>query len=230
MSWDDSKREPVAEDSAAREAAIDHLYMIGFFDEPPRKPSPRDRCACADSPKACAECWCLIRELWCCDLLDNDEACKALNSDSTAVLSTADLRRLFRLDAPVPKKPAPPPLRSPSRPGGNPAYVRAAIAKELAELAVAPRGRRNATLNTVAFKVFGFVKGGHADEAATRAELERIALAIGLEQREIAGARGDGGTLGSAWNAATPREVPAPGVAFTVTEVDRAALAPQGAK
>ena len=87
--------------------------------------------------------------------------------------------------------------------GGNPAYVRAAIGRELATLAAATPGSRNHTLNTSAFNVFGFVKGGHADKQACWAELERIATAIGLHDREI------GATLASAWKASEARQVPA---------------------
>jgi len=88
-------------------------------------------------------------------------------------------------------------------PGGNPAYVRAAIGRELETLAAATPGSRNHTLNMVAFNVFGFVKGGHADKQACWAELERIANAIGLHDREIRG------TLASAWKASEARQVPA---------------------
>jgi len=91
-------------------------------------------------------------------------------------------------------------------PGGNPAYVSAAIGRELATLAAATPGSRNHKLNMVAFNVFGFVKGGHADKAACWAELERIANAIGLDDREIRG------TLASAWKASEARQVPARGV------------------
>jgi hypothetical protein len=86
--------------------------------------------------------------------------------------------------------------------GGNPAYVSAAIGRELATLAAAAPGRRNHTLNKAAFSVFGFVKGGHADEHACRAELERIAATIGLDDREIRA------TVASAWRASEARQVP----------------------
>jgi hypothetical protein len=86
--------------------------------------------------------------------------------------------------------------------GKNPAYVAAAIRGELDRLAAADQGCRNHTLNQVAFAVFGFVKGGHADEAAAHAELVRIAEEIGLGTREIHA------TLRSAWTSASPRDVP----------------------
>jgi hypothetical protein len=91
-----------------------------------------------------------------------------------------------------------------AQPGANPGYVAAAIRRELGRLAGAVEGTRNDTLNRVAFAVFGFVKGGHADEQAARAELERIASVIRLSHNEIQA------TLGSAWTSAVPRDVPAP--------------------
>lgn len=97
-----------------------------------------------------------------------------------------------------------------AQPGGNPAYVAAAIRKELDGLAALPAvpNARNATLNNVALKVFGFVKGGHADKQACWDELKRIGSAIGLTDSEMVGFDGAHGTLGSAWNGATPRQVP----------------------
>ena len=88
-------------------------------------------------------------------------------------------------------------------PGKNPAYVAAAIRRELDHLAEATEGSRNDKLNRAAFSVFGFAKGGHADENAARTELERIASTIGLSHSEIQA------TLRSAWTSAVPREVPA---------------------
>jgi hypothetical protein len=89
-------------------------------------------------------------------------------------------------------------------PGTNPAYVAAAIRDELDRLASTNEGSRNHTLNQVAFAVFGFVKAGHADEAAAHDELVRVAEEIGLGTREIHA------TLRSAWTSASPRDVPAP--------------------
>jgi hypothetical protein len=105
-----------------------------------------------------------------------------------------------------------PPAADVAKPGRNPAYVAKAIRAELEQLAGAREGTRNATLAKVAVAVFEFVKAGHADEAAVRAELERIALAIGLEPAEIAA------TLRHNWNKAQPRDVPAHGGA-RITEV-----------
>jgi hypothetical protein len=104
--------------------------------------------------------------------------------------------------------PAPSPRHVPPRSvrvaaaGANPAYVRAGIQAELEKLANTAPGARNATLNAVAFTVFGFVKGGHADYAALHAELTRIAHAIGLTASETRS------TLNSAWKKATPRLIP----------------------
>ncbi|BBY35882.1 hypothetical protein MMAN_57990 [Mycobacterium mantenii] len=88
-------------------------------------------------------------------------------------------------------------------PGTNPAYVAAAIRKELERLANAREGVRNHTLLAVACNVFEFVKAQHANEAPARAELERIATAVGLEAREIHA------TIESAWRRVGPRDVPA---------------------
>jgi hypothetical protein len=97
-------------------------------------------------------------------------------------------------------------------PGRNPAYVTAAIRADLDRLAAATEGGRNHTLIEVACNVFEFVKGGHANETRVRAELERIAAAIGLGHYEIQA------TLRSAWNRVGPRSVPAPtGVAPAYT-------------
>jgi predicted PhzF superfamily epimerase YddE/YHI9 len=82
--------------------------------------------------------------------------------------------------------------------------VAAAIKGELEKLAAADQGTRNHTLYVAACNVFEFVKGGHADEVASRAELKRIAGAIGLEDREIRA------TVDSAWQHVGPRDVLAP--------------------
>ena len=100
-----------------------------------------------------------------------------------------------------------------AQPGQNPRYVDAAIRADLDRLAVTREGRRNGTLHSVACNIFEFVKGGHVHEAAARAELERIATAIGLGHYEIRA------TLKSAWGRVGPRGVPAPAsvaAAYTV--------------
>lgn len=94
-----------------------------------------------------------------------------------------------------------------AQPGQNPAYVAAAIRGELEKLSNAHEGTRNDTLNRVAFRIFAFVKAGHANEKAARAEMARIAAANGLPHSEIQS------TLRSAWNGASPCDVPVPGAA-----------------
>jgi hypothetical protein len=91
-----------------------------------------------------------------------------------------------------------------AQPGTNPAYAATAIRADLERLAAATEGVRNHTLIAVACNVFEFVKAGHADGPACRAEIERIANAIGLPDREIQT------TLRSAWGRVGPRSVPAP--------------------
>jgi hypothetical protein len=99
-----------------------------------------------------------------------------------------------------------------AQPGKNPAYVAAAIRKELNQLAATTEGSRNATLAKVACAVFEFVKGGHAERAAAWGELERIAIAIGLEPSEIKA------TLNHQWKKVGPRDVPAPGMPVRVID------------
>jgi hypothetical protein len=103
--------------------------------------------------------------------------------------------------------------------GHNPTYVAAAIRNELGRLAAAPNGWRNRTLNRAAFAVFQFVKAGHANEDAVRAELDRIATATGLTRCTQPWCSPPGSrceihqTIDSAWKAATPRDIPAAGAA-----------------
>lgn len=114
------------------------------------------------------------------------------------------------------RPPSPPtPVNGIASPGGNPRYVETAIRSDLERLAAATEGVRNDTLLRVACNVFEFVKGGHADESAARAELTRISAANGLPGWEIEN------TLRSAWNRVGPRTVPAPdgvpvAAAFTI--------------
>jgi len=137
-----------------------------------------------------------ISPAWTDDFIDN------LRREDAAHPETRAVAEYFHgnLDAP-PTPPARPAVAT--APGANPAYVSAALGRELATLAAAAPGSRNHTLNVVAFNVFGFVKGGHADKQACWAELERIAAIIGLDDREIRG------TLASAWRASEARQVPA---------------------
>jgi hypothetical protein len=108
-----------------------------------------------------------------------------------------------------------------AKPGTNPAYVAAAIRKELNQLAATTEGSRNITLAKVACAVFEFVKAGHADKDAAWDELERIATAIGLDDSEIRA------TLTHQWKKVGPRDVPAPGMAARVVEVEAAELLPR---
>jgi hypothetical protein len=119
-----------------------------------------------------------------------------------------NMRRYFGAERPAATTSRPRPADI-AQPGKNPAYVAAAIRDELQLLADAREGERNTVLNNVALKVFSFVKGGHADKQACWDELKRIGSAIGCTDSEMVGAKGEHGTLGSAWKGATPRQVPA---------------------
>jgi hypothetical protein len=94
--------------------------------------------------------------------------------------------------------------RPTAAPGANPAYVAAAIKGELAKLTNATEGVRNHTLYTASRRIAELLKAGHAcGEQGLRDELERIAVSIGLGHGETRN------TIQSAWNAATPRDIPA---------------------
>jgi hypothetical protein len=79
------------------------------------------------------------------------------------------------------------------------------LAAELAALYRATPGRRNHTLNRCAFKVYRYVASGVLDEEAVTAAFAQAALAIGLEEAEVAR------TLASARTAglSNPRGLPA---------------------
>lgn len=64
-------------------------------------------------------------------------------------------------------------------------YADAAYKNCLAELAAAPVGGRNDTLNKVAFRLYRLVAAGRLPESAVNA-LEPIACSLGLQSREIA--------------------------------------------
>lgn len=89
--------------------------------------------------------------------------------------------------------------------GTNPAYIKAALDADLADLAAATEQShcRNDTLLRVACNIFEFVKAGHVDQTSAVAELERIASTNGLPDSEIRA------TLRSAWQRVGPRAVPA---------------------
>jgi hypothetical protein len=96
--------------------------------------------------------------------------------------------------------------------GHNPHYVRAALDKELSDLAAAPNGRRNKKLAKVSVAVFEFAKGGHCGQQWAWDELTRIADVIGLEESEIKA------TLTHALDKAQPRDIPQSGFAPQVIE------------
>lgn len=64
-------------------------------------------------------------------------------------------------------------------------YATAALRLELADLAVAAEGTRNATLNRAAFSLGQLVGAGLLDHGEAAAELERVAADIGLGATEI---------------------------------------------
>jgi hypothetical protein len=70
-------------------------------------------------------------------------------------------------------------------PGSTTAYGRAALAGELDELARAPVGTRNHTLNRCAFRLGGLIAGGELSEAETVAALRAHAIGRGLSPREV---------------------------------------------
>jgi hypothetical protein len=110
-------------------------------------------------------------------------------------------------------------LLDPDRPLANPAepvdpnwpsalghpYGRRVLAAELAALGRATPGQRNRTLNRCAFKVYRYVAGGVLDDEEVSAAFTVAALAIGLQEAEVAR------TLASARTAglANPRGLPA---------------------
>lgn len=67
----------------------------------------------------------------------------------------------------------------------SPAYVEAALRGELAKLEHAVEGERNNQLNKSAFAFGRFVGTGLLDRGRVEAELTRVALAIGLTEREV---------------------------------------------
>lgn len=70
---------------------------------------------------------------------------------------------------------------------------------EIARVAAAAEGTRNAELFAAACKVYEAVKGGHIDEQAATRQLEHIGQLVGLEPHEIAA------SLDSAWGRTDPR-------------------------
>jgi hypothetical protein len=70
-------------------------------------------------------------------------------------------------------------------PGSTSAYGRAALAGELDELARAPVGTRNHTLNRCAFRLGRLIAGGELSEIGVVAALGARAVARGLSPREV---------------------------------------------
>jgi hypothetical protein len=82
------------------------------------------------------------------------------------------------------RKPPPKPITSkivwPSRPGGSGSYGKAALEHEIAALAHALPGGRNAALNRASFRLHQLVAGGELDGAEVRNRLLDAAIANGL--------------------------------------------------
>ena len=118
-----------------------------------------------------------------------------------ATLATAP-RWLLDLALP-PQAPTRPVQSSSSPPPANAeAYVSAATVAELQALDTATDGQRNDALNRAAFSLAGWVKSNLLPEPWAIKQLESRAVSIGLS---VAEARR---TIGSAFQAAKPREVP----------------------
>jgi hypothetical protein len=77
-----------------------------------------------------------------------------------------------------------PPAVTPRAGGGTP-YGLAALDGELAELAQAEQGARNATLNIVAFRVGSLAAAGHLDLEHAVPRITEIALSLGLTAQEV---------------------------------------------
>ncbi len=106
---------------------------------------------------------------------------------------------LVELAAPPP----PPPRANPKPlPDNIERYVASAVAQELRRLDGAANGTRNATLNTCAFALAGFVHANALPEDWARSQLESRAVALGLPAIEARR------TIASAFAAAQPRELP----------------------
>ena len=95
--------------------------------------------------------------------------------------------------------------------GMGTAYGCKALEEELEGVRNAPKGARNATLNTAVFKIAGLVKSGELkDGNAVWSAFEEAARETGLSSGEIQA------TMKSAWSKAEPRTAPArPGTTAT---------------
>lgn len=80
-------------------------------------------------------------------------------------------------------EPPKPPLASLN--GKTPKYVEAALRAEVARVANAAKGSRNAALNRAAFSLYQLAGAGVLDESTVATELGQAARSIGLEDTEI---------------------------------------------
>jgi predicted transcriptional regulator len=102
-------------------------------------------------------------------------------------------------------------------------YGTRALDSELATLALAPEGNRNAILNEVAFSLYQLVFAGHLDETSMQENVSAVARRIGLTTHEIIK------TMGSARSAAQVkgrRDVPEPAVGGPEIEWDLPVVGP----
>lgn len=112
--------------------------------------------------------------------------------------------------------------------GGNPAYVSAAVARELDELRATRWGGRNDALNDAAFNLGQLVGGGELDEAEVERLLIETARSLDTEPRDPFTDREIFGTVRSALGAGKqqPRQAPPPKLRLVpppVTVVGRSA-------
>jgi len=95
---------------------------------------------------------------------------------------------LTKTEEPAPTLPLaiPAPRRPPSLAASRPQkWAEAALEKLVREVAEAPSGTRNATLNRAAYRLGRLVGGGLLDEADVRSRLRAAGLACGLPEREV---------------------------------------------
>jgi hypothetical protein len=88
--------------------------------------------------------------------------------------------------------------------GATSSYAARAFEGELNGLAGAPEGCRNCTLNTAAFSLGQLVAAGELHEVEVREALRRVAVAVGLEERETVATIASGLRAG----AQKPRSIP----------------------
>lgn len=79
---------------------------------------------------------------------------------------------------------------------GTTAYGSKVITSCVNKIELAVEGRRNDTLNTQAYKVYGYVKGNQIDQEEADVRLKAAGLSVGLSEREVMA------TLKSAWEGA----------------------------